>query len=195
MKVVFLEEVSGSGRIGEIRNVADGFARNYLLPRQLAAPATPHYISIAKARAEKAAIRQDKEDAEARESLLPKLDSQTVTLEVRVGDQGKLFGSVTSRDIVEALRDAAGVELDHRQVDLQESIRKLGNYNVPIALTRNVIATVQVNVVNKLGDDEESTVPGGSEDAPRVQDEDGEETTVDEVSSVGQGVGASEGES
>ena len=193
MKVVFLKEVSGSGRIGEIRNVADGFARNYLLPRQLAAPATPHYISIAQARAEKAVVRQNKEDVEARESLLPKLDSQAVTLEVRVGDQGKLFGSVTSRDIVEALRDASGVELDHRQVDLQESIRKLGNYNVPIALTRNVIATVQVSVV-KLGD-EESTVPGGSEDAPRVRDEDGEEGAVEEVSSVGQELGAPEGES
>ena len=193
MKVVFLKEVSGSGRIGEIRNVADGFARNYLLPRQLAAPATPHYISIAQARAEKAAVRQGKEDAEVRKSLLPKLDSQSVTLEVRVGDQGKLFGSVTSRDIVEALRDASGVELDHRQVDLQESIRKLGNYNVPITLTRNVIATVQVSVV-KLGD-EESTVPGGSEDAPRVRDEDGEEGAVEEVSSVGQELGAPEGES
>ena len=193
MKVVFLEEVSGSGRIGEIRNVADGFARNYLLPRQLAAPATPHYISIAQARAEKAAIRQDKEDAEARESLLPKLDSQAVTLEVRVGDQGKLFGSVTSRDIAEALRNASGVELDHRQVNLQESIRKLGNYSVPITLTRNVIATVQVSVV-KLGD-EESAVPGGLEDAPIVGDEDGEDETVGEVSSTGQEVGAPEGES
>ena len=193
MKVVFLEEVSGSGRIGEIRNVADGFARNYLLPRQLAAPATPHYIAIARVRAEKAAIRQDKEDAEARKSLLPKLDSQSVTLEVRVGDQGKLFGSVTSRDIVEALRDSTGVELDHRQVDLQESIRKLGNYSVPIALTRNVIATVRVSVV-KLGD-EESTVSGSLEDAPGVRDGDGEEATVEEVSSVGEEVGALEKES
>ena len=193
MKVVFLEEVSGSGRIGEIRNVADGFARNYLLPRQLAAPATPHYIAIARARAEKAAIRQDREDAEAREHLLPKLDGQAVTLEVRVGDQGKLFGSVTSRDIVEALRDATGVELAHRQVDLQDSIRKLGNYSVPIALTRNVIATVQVSVV-KLGD-EEPTVSGGLEDAPAVGDGDGEEATVEEVSSVGEEVGASERES
>ena len=193
MKVVFLEEVSGSGRIGEIRNVADGFARNYLLPRQLAAPATPHYIAIARARAEKAAIRQNREDAEAREHLLPKLDSQAVTLEVRVGDQGKLFGSVTSRDIVEALRDATGMELDHRQVDLQESIRKLGNYSVPIALTRNVMATVQVSVV-KLGD-EEPTVSEGLEDAPGVGDGDGEEATAEEVSVVGEEVGASERES
>ena len=169
------------------------FARNYLLPRQLAAPATPHYIAIAQVRAEKAAIRQGKEDAEARKSLLPKLDSQAVTLEVRVGDQGKLFGSVTSRDIVEALRDSTGVELGHRQVDLQESIRKLGNYSVPIALTRNVIATVQVSVV-ELGD-EESTVSGSLEDAPRVRDGNGEEATVEEVSSVGDEVGAVEKES
>lgn len=193
MKVVFLEEVSGSGRIGEIRNVADGFARNYLLPRQLAAPATPHYVSIARARAEKAAARQDKEDVEAKDSLFPKLNSQAVTLEVRVGDQGKLFGSVTSRDIVEALRDVTGVELDHRQVDLQEAIRKLGNYNVPIALTRNVIATVQVSVV-KLGD-EEPTVLGGLEDAPKAGDGDGEEATVEGVSSVGHELGALERES
>src|SRR3989337_1123219 len=97
MKVVFMEEVEGTARVGEIKNVADGFARNYLLPRRLAAPATDHYITIAQPRAEKEAKRQDRLDEEARKHLVPKVEGRSLTIEVRVGEQGKLFGSVTAR--------------------------------------------------------------------------------------------------
>ena len=146
MKVVFLEEVEGTARVGEIKNVADGFARNYLLPRKLAAPATQHYIGIAQARAEKDARRQARLDEETRQYLVPKLEGSAITIEVRVGEQGKLFGSVTARDIAEALQEATGVELEHRQVDLREPIREVGSHQVPVRLTRNVQVQVTVNV-------------------------------------------------
>ncbi|TET95055.1 MAG: 50S ribosomal protein L9, partial [Dehalococcoidia bacterium] len=146
MKVVFMEEVEGTARVGEIKNVADGFARNYLLPRKLAAPATDHYVAIAEARAEKDARRQDRLDEEASTYLVPKMEGASVTIEVRVGEQGKLFGSVTARDIAGALQEATGVELEHRQVDLPQPIREMGSQEVTVKLTRNVEVQVMVNV-------------------------------------------------
>jgi len=146
MKVVFLEEVEGTARVGEVKNVANGFARNYLLPRKLAAPATEHYIGIAQARAEKEARRHARLDEEARQYLVPKLEGRAITIEVRVGEQGKLFGSVTARDIAEALQEATGVELEHRQVDLREPIREPGSYEVTVRLSRSVQTKVAVNV-------------------------------------------------
>ncbi|MCH8052331.1 MAG: 50S ribosomal protein L9 [Chloroflexi bacterium] len=146
MKVVFLEEVEGTARTGDVKNVADGFARNYLLPHKLAAPATKHYIAIAEQKATKEAKRQDRVDDEARERLLPLIDGQEMTIEVLVGEQGKLFGSVTSRDIAERLQKDTGVELEHRQVALNQPIREIGTHEVSVRLTRNVIAKITVNV-------------------------------------------------
>jgi len=146
MKVVFLEEVEGTARAGDVKNVANGFARNYLLPRKLAAPATDHYINIANAKAGKEARRQDRLDDEARTHLLAKVEGKSIRIEVRVGEQGKLFGSVTTRDIAEALQQATRVEIDHRQISLKEPIRELGTHEVPVKLTRNVIATITVQV-------------------------------------------------
>jgi large subunit ribosomal protein L9 len=146
MKVVFLEEVEGTARTGDVKNVADGFARNFLLPRKLAAPATDHYINIAQAKAGKEARRQDRLDDEARTHLLGKVEGKSIRIEVRVGEQGKLFGSVTTRDIAEALQQVTRVELEHRQISLKEPIRELGTHEVPVKLTRNVIANVTVQV-------------------------------------------------
>lgn len=145
MRVVFLEEVEGTARTGDVKNVAGGFARNYLLPRRLAAPATKHYIEIANAKATKEARKQSKLDDDA-QRLLPQIDGKAVTIEVRVGDQEKMFGSVTARDIAEKLTEATKIDLEHRQVDLKQPIRELGAHSVNVKLTRNVIAAVTVNV-------------------------------------------------
>ncbi len=146
MKVVFLEEVEGTARTGDVKNVANGFARNFLLPRNLAAPATDHYINIAQAKAGKEARKQDRLDEDARTHLLGKIDGKSISIEVRVGEQGKLFGSVTARDIAEALQEATRVEIEHRQVALREPIREVGTQEVTVKLTRNVHATVSVSV-------------------------------------------------
>ena len=146
MKVVFLEEVEGTAHPGEVKNVADGFARNYLLPRRLAAPATAHYLNIAEAKAEKDARRQSRLDEEARQYVLPKVEGHALAMEARVGEQGKLFGSITARDIAEALQEATGVEVEHRQVELRGPIRELGSHEVAVRLTRNVRTQIAVNV-------------------------------------------------
>ena len=163
MKVVFMEEVEGTARVGEVKNVADGFARNYLLPRRLAAPATDHYITIAAARAEKETHRQTRLDEEAQEQLVPRMEGQSVTIEVRVGEQGKLFGSVTARDIAEALQEATSVELEHRQIDLRQPIREVGSQEVTVKLTRNVHVPVTVNVAPLGGMPEEEEAEAAEE--------------------------------
>jgi len=193
MKVVFLEEVEGTARTGDVKNVADGFARNYLLPRKLAAPATDHYITIAQAKASKEARRQDRVDEEARDHVLPKVDGKSLSIEVRVGEQGKLFGSVTARDIAEALQEATRVELEHRQVDLKEPIRELGAHEVTVKLTRNVLATVTVNVepLGGVAVSEEVTEESGEEEPP-VPEQVAEETSADEEDVGEEPVAASE---
>jgi large subunit ribosomal protein L9 len=174
VKVVFLEEVEGSGRIGEVRNVADGYARNYLLPRKLAVPATDHNIRLAQARVQAEAKRQDKLDADAA-VLAEKLAGLTITIEVRVGEQGRLYGSVTARDIVEALEKPLGLLLEHRQVELEEPIRQVGLFEVPLKLSRNVRAGVQVAVLGEGQTLEELLAPPRAEEEqpapPRAEEE------------------------
>lgn len=179
MKVVFMEEVEGTARVGEIKNVADGFARNYLLPRRLAAPATEHYVGIAQARAEKEARRQARLDEEATAYLLPKMEGAAVAIEVRVGEQGKLFGSVTARDIAEALHESTGVELEHRQVELRQPIRELGSHEVAVKLTRNVEVQVTVNV-EPLGGMPEVEAEAEAEEEPAEAEAAVEEAPAEE---------------
>ena len=171
MKVVFLQEVEGSGRTGEVKNVADGFARNYLLPRKLAAPATDHNIRVAQARAGVEVKQQAKLDADAT-VLAEKLVGHTVTLTVKAGPQGRLYGSVTPRDIAEALEKPLGQVLEHRQVEMGEPIRQVGVFEVPLRLSRNVRASVQVEV---LGEGMPAPAPAakeeGAEPAAAVSEE------------------------
>jgi len=177
VKVVFLEEVEGSGRTGEVRNVANGYARNYLLPRKLAVAATDHNIRMAQARGEAEAKRQAGLDADA-EVLAQKLTGLTITIEVRVGEQGRLYGSVTARDISEALEKPLGLLLEHRQVELEEPIRQVGLFEVPLRLSRNVRASVQVAVVGEGQTLEELLAPPPTEEEQPSQEaevEQGEE--------------------
>src|SRR5581483_9203447 len=109
MRVVFVEEIDGVARIGEVKNVADGYARNFLLPRKLAIPATPAAVKQADARAQVAAKQQEKLDDAAR-GQAAKLEGKTLTIKARVGEQGRLFGSVTAADIADALASALGQE-------------------------------------------------------------------------------------
>ena len=175
MKVVFLQEVEGSGHTGDVKNVADGFARNYLLPRKLAAAATDHNIRIAQARADVEAKHQAKLDADA-SALLEKLVGYSVSLTVKAGPQGRLYGSVTARDIAEALEGPLGYMLEHRQIELEEPIRQVGVFDVPLRLSRNVRAAVQVEV---LGEGMPPPEVGPSGPAP-VAEEEGAEAAVAE---------------
>lgn len=147
MKVVFLETVEGSGAMGEIRDVTNGFARNFLLPRGYAAPATPRLLERAAELATIEGERQRLEDEHAHQ-LVGKLDEATLVMAVRVGEQGRLYGSVTSNDIAEKAGEILGDELDRRRILLPEVIRNVGLYPVVIRLSRNITTEVRVAVVD-----------------------------------------------
>ena len=146
MRVIFLEDVAGTADAGEVKDVKNGFARNYLLPRALAAPATPDQLqrirSIEKAAREKR-VKYSQEWGEVAELV----NGTSVAVEVRVGPSGRLFGSVTSRAIAEKLTEATGRAFDHKQVLLGSAIHEVGDYPVTLRLYREVTAEVQVSVV------------------------------------------------
>ncbi len=147
MKVVFLETVEGSGTMGEVKTVANGFARNFLLPRGLAAPATAALLERAHELAREEERRQQAQD-ESAEGLASRLRGHPLVMAVRVGEQGRLYGSVTSADLAEKAGEILGEELDRRRVLLPEVIRSVGVYSVPLRLSRNVMPEVQVVVVD-----------------------------------------------
>jgi large subunit ribosomal protein L9 len=145
VKVVFLQDVEGSGRVGEIKNVADGYARNFLLPRGLAAPATADAIRKGEARAAKEARRQAELDEQA-QALAEKLASAPITIVAKAGRRGRLFGSVTQADIAQEVTNLLGQEVDRHQVLLAEPIKEVGSHEVVIQLTRNVQQAVSLEV-------------------------------------------------
>ena len=146
MKVVFFGDVEGTAQVGEVKEVKNGFARNFLLPRGVAGSTSKDNLQRANSLAQKEARRQEKLDGEAR-GVAGKLDGYTVTIEARVGETGHLFGSVTNRDIAEQLTARAGVEVDSKIVLLAEPIREIGQKQVTIKFTRNVTSEVTVDVV------------------------------------------------
>jgi large subunit ribosomal protein L9 len=152
MKVVFLEQVEGTAYPGEVKDVADGFARNYLLPRRLAVPANAATLERAQSLSKKEERRQDKLDEEA-QGTLSKLEGQVLRFEERVGEQGRLYGSVTVSHIADRLSEVLGQDFDRHKVLLPDSLRQLGRYDVRLRLSRNVEATVRVEVVGTGGEE------------------------------------------
>ncbi|MDQ3855943.1 MAG: 50S ribosomal protein L9 [Chloroflexota bacterium] len=145
MKVVLLEEVQGLGAAGTVKDVADGYARNFLLPRKLAAPATPAALKQVEQLKAAEERRQAKADAQAA-GIASRLDGQEVMFRVRVGEGGRLYGSVTNVDIAEVLTRQTGEEIDRRRIILDEPIHSIGTYEVPVRLSASHIPTVRVIV-------------------------------------------------
>lgn len=145
MRVILKAEVHHLGDPGDIVTVSPGYGRNFLLPRGLAIPATTGSVKQAEhqQRVAQAIRRKQLSGAQA---LANKLENVAVSIRRETGDDEKLFGSVTNRDIVDALA-AEGIEVDRRQVQLVEPIKSIGLFNVPVRLHRNVTASVRVYVI------------------------------------------------
>ena len=145
MKVILREDVEKLGKAGEIVKVADGYGRNFLIPKQLAVPADVRNVRT---------LEHDKRVIEARakkarktaESLAEKIAAVSVTLPARAGEEGKLFGAITSRDIALAL-EKAGVPVDRKLVLLAEPIKQLGDYKVKVKLGAEIVPEISVSVV------------------------------------------------
>lgn len=145
MKVILREDVDGVGNIGDVLEVARGFARNYLIPRNQAVEATSRSLKLVEHSKRVIAEKAKKEKA-ALEEHAKKVSAISVTMPVNVGKDDRLFGSVTSKDIAEALA-AQGIDVDRRKIQLPHPIKDLGTVKVPIRLHSQVTAEISVTVI------------------------------------------------
>jgi large subunit ribosomal protein L9 len=145
MKVILTKDVEGTGKAGEVKDVADGYARNYLLPRKLAVPASAGALKGVEQRQAAESKRAAAEETGAR-TLAERIQASPITVTAKVGDQGRLYGSITSADVADELGRRLGEPIDKRRIELSEPIRQLGRFEVPIRLHRAVTATLTVDV-------------------------------------------------
>lgn len=152
MKVVFLQDVSVKGKKGEIREVADGYARNFLLPQGLAVPATPTAIKVAETQFEERAQRQVRQQEE-RGELIERLEGQVLYFKARAGAKGRLHGAVTSADIAAELSRLIDFQIDKKKVELDEPLHHLGSYEIAISLGTGPEAKIKVVIEEEIGND------------------------------------------
>lgn len=145
MKVVFLQDVPNVAKAGDVKDVADGYSRNYLLPKKLAVAATPAEIKKLELERQADSRRQIRSDQEA-EALAQVLKDTTVTIKVRAGAKERLYGSVTSADIAREIKRLTKQEIDKRKIELAEPIHQLGSYQASIKLNKDIAATVNIVV-------------------------------------------------
>lgn len=148
MKVVFLQDVHNVAKAGEIKDVADGYARNHLIPNQFAAQADPKMMNVIEARIKAGARIAAQTESEMLE-LAGLLDGQEITLKARSGVEGRLYGSVTPADIAAEIEKATRCVIDKRKIELENPIRQLGGYEVPIRLAREIVPTIILTVVEE----------------------------------------------
>jgi large subunit ribosomal protein L9 len=144
MKVVFLSDLPGVGQAGQVKEVAEGFARNYLLPRGLALPATPDLVKNWEER-KKTEVRRQAREKGSLVALAQRLEGMEMKLVAKAGAGQKLYGSITSADIAAEL-SRQGIELDRRQIELPGPIKELGQHLVVVKLAPGLSAQLQVNV-------------------------------------------------
>ena len=148
MKVIFLQDVSGMARAGEIKEVADGYGRNFLIPRKLAELVESQAINAMKARLKAQARIQAQTEAELRE-LADQIDGKEVILEAQTGGKDRLYGSIAAADIAAELERTTGFVVDKRKIKLDESIRQVGSYEVTIRLGKDITSKIKVTVSEK----------------------------------------------
>ncbi len=148
MKVIFLEDVPHVARAGEIKEVADGYGKNFLIPRKLALLAKPDTISAVGAQLKMKARSQAKTEAELLE-MANHLDGKEVILEARAGAKDQLYGSITAADVAAELERTTGFAIDKRKIELDESIRQVGSYEVAVRLAKDIVPKIRVTVHEK----------------------------------------------
>ena len=148
MKVVFLQDVPNMGKAGQIKEVADGYGRNYLIPKKLAAPAVAASIRKVEAQMASQAHKEAKTEAEMVE-LASQLNGREIFIKAKSGGKEKLYGSVTAADIAVELEKLTEMAIDKRKIKLDEPINQTGSYEVAIRLSKDIIPKVKVTVTGK----------------------------------------------
>ena len=146
MRLILLQDVKALGKRGDIVDVADGYARNFLLPRKLAGEADKGALARLDAQQKAAERRESQELADAR-ALAARLEAAKLSVKAKAGGNGKLFGAVTNADVASAIAGVLAVEIDRHKIEMANQIKAIGTYPVEIRLHRNVIAKTVVDVV------------------------------------------------
>jgi large subunit ribosomal protein L9 len=145
VKVLFKKDVADVARAGQVKDVADGYARNYLIPRGLAVAASAGALKQV-AEVQAVAARRATEEEDAARELKGRLEAQPVVLQAKAGSTGRLYGSITTTDVVAAVKKQLGADLDRRDVDIAEPVRQLGTYQVTARLHKSVTAKLNIEV-------------------------------------------------
>ena len=145
MKVILKADIKGIGKKDEVINASDGYARNFLFPKNLAVEANPENMSKLKAQKDATQFRKNNEKEDAKK-LAEKLTKITVRIEVKAGENGKIFGGVSAKDISENLDKQHKIKVDKKKIDLKETIKTLGVHNVGVKLYEGVSGTIKVDV-------------------------------------------------
>ena len=148
MKVILLDNIKGVGKKDEIIDANDGYARNFLIPKKLAVEANNTNLSLLKAKQDSNAHKKSVEKQEA-EEIKEKLTKITLKIEVKAGENGKIFGGVTAKEISEQLKIQYKIDIDKKKIDLKDTIKTLGMFTVNIKLFEGVIGSVKVNIISK----------------------------------------------
>lgn len=145
MKILLTRDVDKIGKAGQVKTVADGYARNYLIPKGLAVTATEGALKQAETVRKSEQKRQAQLFAQA-QAVAAQLEATTLKFQAKAGESGKLYGSITTADIVEAIQAERGIEIDKRKIDLRDPIRMVGTHQVPVKLATDLVAKVKVIV-------------------------------------------------
>ncbi len=148
MKVIFLEDVPNVAKAGDIKDVADGYGRNYLLPKKLAIVSRPGVETQVKKQIEARA------ETEKMKKMAAELEGKEITFQVKMGAKDRMHGSITAANIATELKSVTGQEVDKRKIELAESIKQLGNYDITIKLAKDIEPKIKVNVVAKEAEKE-----------------------------------------
>ena len=148
MKVILLDNIKGVGKKDEIINASDGYARNYLLPKKLAVEANAENMSKLNNKKESAIYKKDQEKQNA-EELAKKLKGIMLKIKVKAGENGKIFGGVTSKEISENLKSQYNFVVDKKKIELKDTIKTLGSFNVSIKLFEGITANLRIEVISE----------------------------------------------
>jgi large subunit ribosomal protein L9 len=148
MKVVFIDNVPGIGKAGETKEVANGYARNYLIPKKLAVPAGSQALNTIESQIASRKRQIARTEAELAE-LGAQINGREIFIEARTGGKERLYGSITNADIAEALEKILDMEVDKRKIKLDEPINQIGSYDVTVRLTKDITPVVKVTVTGK----------------------------------------------
>ena len=151
MKVIFLEDVTGVAKAGQIKEVANGYGRNFLIPQKRAVLASPATIKAVETRLKIQAQQQEQTDAELAE-IAKQIEGKEIILTAQAGAKERLYGSITAADIATELQNTTGFVIDKRKIELAEPIHQIGTYEIPIRLTKDLVPKIKLMVMEKDAD-------------------------------------------